>query len=183
MPSDLSRITVLVTKEEKRRIESMAGMVPLSRWIKVMLLGGKMNVAERANVERVIESGNSAIQNSTRTPDASLDGRSTVAHGRDRRARLRGSGTLRQIEDIAHETGRHHGLGTRASVDVLSDREENRPAPATTDDVGASVDQPKRGCCEHGTKRGFHCWKCGGRAKIGGDAEPEDKRSKFKKRK
>lgn len=38
----------------------------------------------------------------------------------------------------------------------------------------------KRGYCEHGTARGYNCWRCGGKAKITGDPEALSKRDQAK---
>lgn len=54
------------------------------------------------------------------------------------------------------------------------------PAPKSPEPELAKQMLAKRGCCVHGTQRGWRCWRCGGKAKIAGDPETMSKREQAK---
>lgn len=131
----LKRIVVLATEEEFDRIKNMAGLIPVSRWIKIMLLGGKLSATERAQVNAVI-------------PDSSPERENSASrNGKENHAKTPG----RNNRGVRVE-GRSSDLSERASGPATSDDDAERAG------VGkVRAGNERKPCAKHGL---MFCKEC-----------------------
>jgi hypothetical protein len=82
-----------------------------------------------------------------------------------------GKSAAEAIKDVLaeHLNGDRNSQGVRSAGKVRLAESGTRapkraPEPARE---SAPEERPKGKTCEHGKSRGYHCWQCGGLAKVG----------------